>query len=455
MIRDDTEEAVRVPAALVSLLAVAAIVAGAVTVIGKDQPTNLAVEVKGVPGYIYYDRTYDLTIEYANLGGPIDGPVELVAELPETFALAEHIGDPTRHGEKLVWTLDGLDAGERGAVSITVQGTLPDDLTNAVYDLPGYEGHTAFVEGFDLGVSLTAGDVRASTLAVAHTGAVGGPPAFSKSFAPNPIAKGETSTLTFTIDNANEEQPQATSLAFTDNLPAGVVVATPANASNGCGGTLTATEGSSVISLTGGTVGGASLCTIAVDVTSDTEGAYLNTTGDLTSSNGNSGTASDTLTVEAGSPPPSEDLLKDTDPEDEVLHQFEEFDWYITVPDTGGDWYLWDFLPPGFFLTDIGAALGIECGPVLVFGLVCSGHATEEDEGELITLTVRASVICGEYTNVAKLFTGLEHPLVAHDSVTVCGEEEQESPEELAPEDTRSESRNLPWWERLWTLLFE
>ncbi len=122
------------------------------------------------------------------------------------------------------------------------------------------------------------------------------PPAFSKAFAPAFIGFGQTSTLTFTLDNSGSSLA-ATSLAFTDTLPAGVAVATPAVTSNTCGGTLTATAGSGVISLTGGSVGATAACTIDVDVVGSAVGALVNTTGDLTSSSGNSGTATDTLTV--------------------------------------------------------------------------------------------------------------------------------------------------------------
>ncbi len=160
----------RFAGAVVALIALAVIVGSAVAVVQKDYPPQLSVKVAGVPGYIYYNRAYDLSIEYANRGGSVDGPIEVVADLPETFALAVNIDDPRRHGERLVWTLDGLDAGETGSLPITVQGTLPDDLTAAVYDLPGYVGHTAFVEGFEMPVTLTAGTASAETLAVADTG---------------------------------------------------------------------------------------------------------------------------------------------------------------------------------------------------------------------------------------------------------------------------------------------
>ncbi len=128
------------------------------------------------------------------------------------------------------------------------------------------------------------------------------PPIFAKTFAPDAIAVGGASTLTFAVDNSASTLP-AGSLGFTDALPAGVHVATPANASTTCtGGTLTAASGAGAIGYSGGSVAAGANCTIQADVTSDTPGAYVNTTGDLTSSLGNSGTATDTLTVTATPP---------------------------------------------------------------------------------------------------------------------------------------------------------
>ncbi len=124
------------------------------------------------------------------------------------------------------------------------------------------------------------------------------PPTFAKVFAPDVIFAGETSTLSFTIDNSVSAL-EANSLAFVDNMPAGLVVATPSVTANSCGGTLSADAGSSLISLTGGTVSAGATCTISVDVTGSITGALVNTTSDLTSSSGNSGTASDTLSINA------------------------------------------------------------------------------------------------------------------------------------------------------------
>lgn len=115
-------------------------------------------------------------------------------------------------------------------------------------------------------------------------------PLLSKSFAPNPIAEGGTSTLTFTIDNTGEGVA-AFALSFADSFPAGLVIGSPPNASTTCaGGTLTASAGATGMSYTGGTAAAMSLCTVTVDIASDTAGDYANTSGELTSSLGNSGT---------------------------------------------------------------------------------------------------------------------------------------------------------------------
>ncbi len=131
-------------------------------------------------------------------------------------------------------------------------------------------------------------------------------PTFSKVFSPDSIGPGSTTTLIFTIDNSASVSP-VTSLDFTDVLPitpATLVVATPANASTTCSfGTLTAVAGSGTISYTGGAVGGSSTCTVSVDVTAPaTTGTYTNTSGDLTSSAGVSGSATDGLVVSSSEP---------------------------------------------------------------------------------------------------------------------------------------------------------
>ncbi len=108
-------------------------------------------------------------------------------------------------------------------------------------------------------------------------------PGFTKSFSPSTVALGGRSTLTFTIDNT-ENSSAVTSFAFVDNLPAGMVVASPANASTTCASsTLTAASGTSVVSLSASSPGVAASasCTVMVDVIGGTAGLLGNVSASL------------------------------------------------------------------------------------------------------------------------------------------------------------------------------
>ena len=124
------------------------------------------------------------------------------------------------------------------------------------------------------------------------------PPLFSKAFMPALILTDEISVLRFDIDNS-ASSVNASSLDFTDNVPAGLVVAGAPNVLLSCtGGVVTAASGTSIVSYTGGTVASGAVCSISVDISSSLGGLYGNTTEDLTSSSGNSGTATATLEVD-------------------------------------------------------------------------------------------------------------------------------------------------------------
>jgi uncharacterized repeat protein (TIGR01451 family) len=109
-------------------------------------------------------------------------------------------------------------------------------------------------------------------------------------------ASGGTTSLTFTISNPNTTVA-LTGVAFSDTLPAGLVVATPNGLSNSCGGTVTATSGTSTISLSGGTIAAGGSCTLTVNVTGTATGTLSNCVT-VTSTNGGTGnTSCTTLTV--------------------------------------------------------------------------------------------------------------------------------------------------------------
>lgn len=128
------------------------------------------------------------------------------------------------------------------------------------------------------------------------------PPTFSKEFSPSTINPGDVSTLTFTIDNT-ASTVAVTNFAFIDDLPAGMEFTSPGNIGTDCIGGSLITDSRGRISFNGATLAAGSSCTVRVDVTSSTPGALVNTSQDLTSSLGNSGTASATLTVN-GPPTP-------------------------------------------------------------------------------------------------------------------------------------------------------
>lgn len=127
------------------------------------------------------------------------------------------------------------------------------------------------------------------------------PLSFSKSFTPSTIGPGSVSTLRFNISNLTGAP--AADVAFTDVLPAGMSIASPSNAFTSCGaGTVNAPNGGDTISLSSGSLGASSSCIVRVDVTSSTPGTLTNTSGTLTSSIGNGGTATASLTVATDRP---------------------------------------------------------------------------------------------------------------------------------------------------------
>ncbi len=108
-------------------------------------------------------------------------------------------------------------------------------------------------------------------------------PQLDKSFSPALIAPGGTSTLSLTVTNTDDVKSKS-DWSITDTLPAGLVVAGSPNVGGTCvqaAGTApfvkTAVAGADSISVSGGDLAAdMESCTITVDVTSDTEGTYVN-----------------------------------------------------------------------------------------------------------------------------------------------------------------------------------
>jgi uncharacterized repeat protein (TIGR01451 family) len=126
-------------------------------------------------------------------------------------------------------------------------------------------------------------------------------PSFAKAFSPTTIGPGGVSTLTFTITNNTGVGVRGP--AFTDTLPAGMTLASPANPTSDCGGaSVDAPDGGSTITFSGTGIPNGTSCTVTVNVTAAAPGTYTNVSGDLTSDAGNSGSATDDLTVATDRP---------------------------------------------------------------------------------------------------------------------------------------------------------
>jgi uncharacterized repeat protein (TIGR01451 family) len=115
----------------------------------------------------------------------------------------------------------------------------------------------------------------------------------TKSFLPASVPVGQTSELTFTIDNSS-----ATSLspmAYTDNLPSGLTLADTTTSDNGDCGTESITDqqggalaaGDTGVGVTNLVLAPNTTCTITVDVTSQSSGSYVNGDSNITTSVGN------------------------------------------------------------------------------------------------------------------------------------------------------------------------
>ena len=129
-------------------------------------------------------------------------------------------------------------------------------------------------------------------------------PELSKSFSDTSIPQGSLSTLTFELYNPNTSA--LTGVGFSDELPAGLLIANPNNLTISCPDindltnyAVIATAGTSLIELTGApatsgaTFAGGVTCTLAVDVLGDEAGQYLNISDSITSAETGPNTTSD------------------------------------------------------------------------------------------------------------------------------------------------------------------
>ena len=195
-------------------------------------------------------------------------------------------------------TLANMSVAGNQSVGGTCTGTTPAALTNGQAGLIAFSGisipqggsctvtftvtstNVGVNPNSTSGVTTTQAPTAGAGSAVANLTVAGAD--LTKAFSPSTITAGTVSRLAFNIANG-AGFPAQPSLAFTETLPAGVVVANPPNAATDCGsGTVGAAAGSGTIALSGGSLAAAdAACTVAVDVTSAAAGTYNNLPGNI------------------------------------------------------------------------------------------------------------------------------------------------------------------------------
>ena len=191
-----------------------------------------------------------------------------------------------------------ITAADNASSMTFATGVVPTSGTcviNVVIDLAGGNAvNTNCTDGITTANAGASADACAAITKAATPTTL--PPVIAKTFTPSTIAVNAASALLFTVTNPNTVG--ITTVAFTDVLPAGLVVATPALPSSNCGpGVWNATAGSTVLSLTGGTITASASCVLNVMVTGNAPGVYNNVSGRVSANTGSGNQAAATLTI--------------------------------------------------------------------------------------------------------------------------------------------------------------
>ncbi|WP_431245578.1 DUF6923 family protein [Leifsonia xyli] len=191
------------------------------------------------------------------------------------FAFLNQAGAATNVGGQL----NACSSGK--TVNVPANGSLPAKAVNVgTYTSNGsvlFNGSTLGVRMQNANGSGVGNDAAFDNIRILDV-----TPQLDKSFSPTSIYTGQTSKLTFTVTNTAELAAK-NGWSFTDNLPAGVTLASPAAAATTCpSGVVTAAAGSTTVGVTGNLTAGMTSCTVTVNVTSSTPGTYTNGPGNVT-----------------------------------------------------------------------------------------------------------------------------------------------------------------------------
>ncbi|NVN97713.1 MAG: hypothetical protein HXX17_00180, partial [Geobacteraceae bacterium] len=201
---------------------------------------------------------------------------------------------------------NNIASGYTGTVHFTKTDSGSGSLLPANYTfIAGDNGVHTFTNGVTLVTSssqtITATDTITSSITGGASVTVASAPIIAKLFGAASIPLNGTTSLTFNITNPPANSVALSGIAFTDNLPAGLVIATPSGLSNNCGGTAAATAGSGSVALSAGALAVSSSCTVSVNVTGTTTGVKNNSV-QVTSTEGGTGNTSNASITVVGPP---------------------------------------------------------------------------------------------------------------------------------------------------------
>jgi hypothetical protein len=197
----------------------------------------------------------------------------------------------------VIATPNGLSQSCSNAGPTTITATAGSSNISFIEPLLSVGGSCTFT----VNVTGTTNGLKSNSVVVSSFGGAGNmatatvfvgaltAPAVSQAFGAGTLAIAGTTSLTVSINNPNPTG--LTGLAFTDSLPAGLVVATPNALTNTCNGAVSAAAGGSNLSLSGGTLSANGTCTITINVSATTAGTKTNTIGSVTSNEAPAGSA--------------------------------------------------------------------------------------------------------------------------------------------------------------------
>jgi uncharacterized repeat protein (TIGR01451 family)/fimbrial isopeptide formation D2 family protein len=185
-------------------------------------------------------------------------------------------------GDTLTFTSGTLTASANCTITVTVTGVTASVKNNTTGTISSTEG----------GTGATSNTATVTVVA---------PPTIAKSFGVPSIALTGTTSMSFLLTNPNAGTALS-GIGFTDTLPTGLTA--PNGTTAQCNGGSLVITGANTLTFTGGTLTGGTNCTVTVTVTGTTSGVKNNTTGAISSTEGGTGTTSNTATLSVGSPAP-------------------------------------------------------------------------------------------------------------------------------------------------------